>query len=55
MIYEGLLALKKVSTNTNVSDALTKPVPGPKLKFSREGMGMSPLALFAYWMTGIIT
>jgi hypothetical protein len=55
MIQEGLLSLEKVSTLTNVSDALTKPVPGPKLKFSRNEMGMSPIALFTHWMTGVTT
>jgi hypothetical protein len=53
MIQEGLLALEKVPTSLNVSDALTKPVPGPKLNFSRREMGMCPIALFTYWMTGV--
>jgi hypothetical protein len=53
MIQEQLLSLEKIPTTLNVSDALTKPVPGPKLKFSREGMGMTPSAHFTYWMTGV--
>jgi hypothetical protein len=53
MIQEGLLSLEKIDTTKNVSDALTKTVSGPKLKFSREGMGMCPTALFTFWMTGV--
>ena len=53
MIAERLLSLQKISTDVNVADSLTKPVPGPKVAFSREGMGMSPAALFSFCLAGI--
>ena len=53
MISERLLSLEKISTDVNVADALTKAVPGPKVVFSREGMGMSPAAFFSLCLAGI--
>ena len=53
LLHEGLLSLEKVHTDRNLADALTKAVPGPKVAFTRLGMGLSPVALFTYWMTGV--
>ena len=53
MIYEGLISIAKVHTDENLADALTKAVPGPKVTFCRLGMGLSPVAMFSYWMLGI--
>ena len=56
LMYDGLLTIEKIDTSSNVADALTKAVPGPKLAFSRVGMGMSPLAFFAFFvlcLTGV--
>ena len=53
LLHEGLLSLEKVHTDVNIADALTKAVPGPKVTISRFGMGMAPVALFTFWLTGL--
>ena len=53
LLYEGLLQIEKIHTDENVADALTKAVPGPKVAFSRLGMGLTPMAFFCYFLTGI--
>jgi hypothetical protein len=53
MLAEGLLSLEKIGTEDNVSDSLTKPVPGPKLRLCRTGMGLRPMAHFTFWLTGV--
>ena len=50
LMYDGLLTIEKIDTFSNVADALTKAVPEPKLAFSKLGMGMSPLAFFAFFV-----
>ena len=47
------MSLEKIPTNPNLADSLTKAVPGPKVTYCRQGMGLSPLAFFTYVLEGI--
>ena len=53
LISDGLIFLEKVHTDKNIADSLTKALPGPKVAFCRQGMGLSPSAFFSYCLTGI--
>jgi hypothetical protein len=53
IISDGLMCLEKIPTDLNVADSLTKALPGPKVTFCRQGMGLSPVAFFSYWLAGI--
>ena len=48
MLYEGLLHIEKIDTSLNVADSLTKAVPGPKVVYSRQKMGMNPMVFCAF-------
>jgi hypothetical protein len=40
LIHNNKLLLSKINTNFQIADSLTKAVPGPKVVFCREGMGL---------------
>ena len=48
LISDGLVYLEKVHTNLNLADSLTKALPGPKVAFCREGMGLSSSAYLSF-------